>query len=714
MARHMPFDWQQFHAEEHATPTVVDPRRRLRLCLLGFIALLFLIFARAVQLEVTQGAGFRAEAMRPVEKKTLLPAPRGRILARDGTVLACDKNISAVAVHYRWLQDPPDERWLLTNARSKLSKADRKNPQRLAEARNEVLAEREQFAECLAQWCGLSAEQWANRARRIQSRVEQISENANRHEQTEHERTIDADESWAVWARRLLLEDPPPPKIVVAEELDYHVMAEAVVPDVAEKIKKYADQCPGVKVIELSQRSYPNGSMAAHVIGHLGPIDQKQLAEQEEDHRTYLPSDWVGRMGVERRYENVLRGRRGEAIVQTDHSGRVLMQYERVKPLPGEDVVLALHPALQQTAETLLQSALERQAVVGAVDSAAKNDSAKSTDPAGGAIAVMNIEDGAILAAASAPRFDPNIFIGKNRERLNGVLADPSHPLFDRVCSMAIPPGSTFKTLTAIALLSTSQGNELPNETIHCRGYLDRPDRQRCEIFVRHGIGHGEVTLTDALAVSCNVYFFHFAGLMGPRPLNDWASRFGFGHPTGVDLSGEAAGTLPCPENIRLLEGHSWRTVDTQMIAVGQGSLTATPLQVLCMMAAVANDGRLVTPHVVQASSRTPVSPPRSISGLQESTLQIVRQGLERVVADPNGTAHDTVFLDSVAIAGKTGTAETGDDRPSHAWFAGYSPAASPKLAFVVVLEHGGDAATAAGPVAKRLVLRMQQLGLVQ
>ena len=210
----------------------------------------------------------------------------------------------------------------------------------------------------------------------------------------------------------------------------------------------------------------------------------------------------------------------------------------------------------------------------------------------------MDIGTGAILAAASAPKFDPNLFV-----ETTATGCPPCWPIARRRCStasaqMAIPPGSTFKTLTAVALLESAAVG--PQERFTCQGYLHHPDRQRCEIFVRQGIGHGQVALADALAVSCNVYFLHFAGLMGPRPLVDWAERFGFGRPTGVDLPSEAAGTLPSPENIEKLKAHAWRTVDTRSFAIGQGSLTATPLQVLCMMAAVANGGRLVTPHLAK------------------------------------------------------------------------------------------------------------------
>ncbi len=295
---------------------------------------------------------------------------------------------------------------------------------------------------------------------------------------------------------------------------------------------------------------------------------------------------------------------------------------------------------------------------------------------------------------------------------------------------MAIPAGSIFKVPAAIALLET--GTTHADEAFYCQGYLHAPDRQRCLIFVRDGVGHGDTTLTDALARSCNVYFFHYATQAGPAPLIDWSIRLGFGRRTGIDLPGEVAGQLPTPANIRSLEGHGWREGDTQALAIGQGSLTVTPLQIVRLLAAVANGGTLVTPRVVRdiaTVDRASVeldelgdvpqlefAPPVRIEGLSSSTLDVIRRGLKRVVADTQGTAHGTVYSESIMIAGKTGTAETGQTsaglkREDHAWFVGYAPAEAPKVAFVVALEHAGSGTAAAGPVAKRLVLRMLELG---
>lgn len=666
----MYYDWQQLHADEAVTPVVVDSRVRLRVCLVGFVLLLLVVFGRAVQLEVTQGAAFRTVATTPLRREKSLPGVRGRILARDGTVLAYDRQVLALAVGYRYLEEPPDARWLRRTAAKRLSVAERKDPKRLANEEASVRAERTELGRRLARLCGMSDAQWRLQAGRVQARVERIAESVRRRHGTD---------------------------MTVAEELDDHVMAEEIPLAVVARIESRPDEYPGVKIVERTRRTYPSGSRAAHVLGHLGPIAKEELARRKEE--GYHPDDFVGRTGVERQYETVLRGLRGTAVELTNRSGRILSAYRQEEPGVGRDLILTIDPQLQLAAESLLDSALDLRAV-----------RFEHPEPAGGAIVVMDVRTGALRAVASAPRFDPNLFVGGNAGKL---LEDPTLPLFDRAAGMAIPPGSVFKAITAVALLETSSFDR--DEAFFCQGYLHEPDRQRCAIYRRHGVGHDDVTLSDALAVSCNVFFFHHAGRLGPEPLADWARRFGFGQRTGVDLPSEAAGIVPDPTD-------GWRPGDTQSLAIGQGSFTATPMQVVRMIGAIANGGRLVTPHLVsrfglaereENGESIRIPPPRPIAGLQAETLAAVRAGLQRVVADPIGTAHGTVYLESIAIAGKTGTAETGTGRVDHAWFAGYAPAEQPRLAIVVVLEHSGDAATAAGPIVKALVGQMQKLGLL-
>lgn len=706
-------------------PVVVDPQRRLRFCAAGFALLLSIVFARTVQLEWTQGEAFRVEATRPRQRERSTIGARGRILSHDGQTLACDREVVALAIHYRYLEEPPDAAWLRRAARAGLSKADRNNAEKLAAAQLRVLDERRALAERLARLSGLPAETWRQRAASIQQRVERIADSVNRRRDAQAARPKaddDAPQSRAGYAARAIretlragMDEPPPPPLVVSEQLDYHVIVEDLAPAAVAQVEADPEDFPGTRLVKLPQRFYPGGALAANVLGHLGPAEADELESHDDERPAYQADRLVGRAGLERQYDDLLRGRRGQYLETIDHSGRTLVSLEQRAAAAGRDLVLTLDARLQRAAEQLLDSALERQAVLSGQYAAT-----------GGAIVVLDVRDGAVRAAATAPRFDPNPFARRHRDDLAAVLDDPARPLFDRTLQMAIPPGSVFKTLTALVLVQARAID--PDETFFCQGYLRRPDQQRCEIFVREGKGHGDVTLCDALAQSCNVYFFAHADGMGPQPLVEWATRLGIGRPTGVDLPGEAAGLLPCPENITALEGHAWRATDTQALAIGQGSLTTTPLQIARLMAAVANGGQLVAPHVVggvvqespgdegadpDTAEMVRIPAPQPIAGLRGRTLEVVREGLRAVVADDRGTAHGSVWLDSISVAGKTGTAETGGNRPPHAWFAGYTPADRPKLAFVVVLEHGGSGAVVAGAVAKRLVEQMQQLGLL-
>jgi len=655
-------DWHGIHSDRAGTPAVVDSRRRMSICLAGFVFLLLVVMARAVQLEVSQGAAFREQAMKPLSRELRLPGSRGRILARDGTVLARDKVIQALAVHYRRLKQ--------TGSKDANSDAARENA---------LLVQR------LALLCGLTDAQWTERAAKIEARVERIAE---------------------AYSRRRGF------KSQVAEQLDFHVIINDLPLEVVAEIQGNPSLYPDTKIVSRSRRTYPADSLAANLIGHMGPVSQQELDDKDAQ---YEADDRVGLMGLERQYEPLLRGRPGTLAVLTDHGGNVLSESRTQQPGTGRDLVLTIDPTLQRAAETLLDGALNRR------KRAAEHSATEHDDSAGGAIVVMDVRNGALLAAASAPRFDPNLFVGGDNRRLAEVLGDPAHPMLDRVSRMAIPPASVFKIVTATALLET--GTIDPDEEFSCRGYLHKPDQQRCAIYRRHGRGHGDIGLDDAIAQSCNVYFFHHAGHLGPEPLTDWALKFGFARRSGIDLPGESAGMVPVPVMMQELEGHRWGVGDTQSLAIGQGSLTATPLQIAKLMAAMANGGRLVAPHLVNRLGLTEssvanddpirIARPKQIEGLRSQTLDRLRRGMQRVVDDPKGTAHGPLWMEEIAVAGKTGTAETGGSRADHAWFAGYAPAEHPRVAIVVALEHSGSGATAAAPVARRLVLKMVELGLL-
>jgi penicillin-binding protein 2 len=390
------------------------------------------------------------------------------------------------------------------------------------------------------------------------------------------------------------------------------------------------------------------------------------------------------------------------------------------EPRFGADLSLSLHLPLQQAAEQLLDEQLAEEHMD-------EVNGKPLPIPPGGAIVALDVRTGAILAAASAPRFDLKLFAGSGADEWEKITADPRKPLFHRATEMALPPGSVFKVVSAVAFLES--GRLDPEHPFHCQGYLDTPERYRCFTFRNFGVGHGDVTLVDALARSCNVYFFDAARRIGPAPLHDWATRFGFGQKTGIDLPGENAGNLPGiadrSETSRSSKARPRASGETLQLAIGQAQLTSTPLQIARFMATIANGGHLVTPRLADAAGLATVNSALSVDGdlsssetprmadLSTRSLEWVRMGLRQVVAHPQGTGYKTVRLQGITIAGKTGTAEPGQGRPDHAWFAGYVPADRPRVAFVVVLEHAGSGGHAAGPVAREFVQALLATGVL-
>lgn len=641
-----------------------------------------------------------------------IPARDGRILSADGQVLAEDVERFSVLVHYRWLERPANPTWLRGEALRLLSPAERRDRMQIEQAERLILERREALWTALCEVTSLERDELFARFAAVQERVSTI------HKAVQQARADAADSrpeqprpsasTWWQWAAQSVataVTTPPQPDrlepLILAEELDVHLIAEGLPLAVAAAIESDPDRFPGTSVRVASRRRYPQASTAAHLIGYRFSNDRisDSAHKQPSDERT--PRS-VGQTGIERAYDRHLRGIEGQRRVWINRRGEPVRSTVVREPQIGRDLVLHLDLGLQTAVETRLDAAV-----------AAVRESASPSpvpESAGGAVVVLDLRTGAVLAAASAPRFDLGRAASRDSSFWRSLPDDPAAPLFNRVCAAALPPGSVFKPVTAIALLES--GKIDPDEPFDCRGYLDRKDRRRDYVFKHFGVGHGPTTLASAMAESCNVYFFHGTRIVGGQPLLTWAEAFGYGRPTGIDLPGEAAGHLE--QNLR--------KTDALGIAIGQADLTATPLQVARMTAALANGGRLITPHVVRGSgparhgteSVRPVLRTTRLDGLRADTLDRVREGLVRAIAHPQGTGFKTVRHPHVAIAGKTGTAEVGGNRPDHAWFAGYAPADDPQVAFVVLLEHGGSGGAVAGPVARDVVTALLKFDLLR
>lgn len=715
-----------------------SPGARLAL-LFSLLVLPFAAVAgRQAYLQGVAAERFLAVFEQTTESFESIPSRDGRILASDGRVLAEDVERFSVQAHYRWLEDPPNERWLRKEAYARLRPSEHRDTEKVTAEQQRVLDQRAQAWSRLATLCGTPLAELTKEREVVQRRVERMAalvqeRRAERSHEGGKSQSQTADEpSWrSLWdrVRRELTTPPPrlPEELVLAEEQQSHTLLDNVPRKVAAEIETHPERYPGLRIEVSYRRVYPQGDFAAHTIGARTRLTEEELQRRRElypdgDPLDYQLGDRIGRMGVERTYERQLRGVRGVRRVVRNRQREIVQTEILREPRPGEDVILALDPPLQERAEQLLDTLLTTQPPESHDEHETGDEPlTPATIPRGGCLVAMDVHSGAILALAAAPRFDLNLLIQPDSAEWEAVLTDPRRPLFPRPTHMTLPPGSVFKALTSIAFLESGQLD--PDATLYCQGYLDTPQKHRCYTYRHFGVGHGDMRLADALCRSCNVYFFNAARRIGPEPIVEWARRLGFGQPTGIDLPDEQSGHVPSPDGSS--RNQPWYPGDTLGLAIGQSRLMVTPVQVARLMALIANDGTLVTPHVVSTagpvhvraadgdSPALAISESRSVAGLSHDVLARVREGLEMVVNHPQGTGHKTVRLKNVPIAGKTGTAEVGGGRPDHAWFAGYVPADQPKIAFVIVLEHAGSGGKVAGPVAREFVKAMLDSGLI-
>jgi penicillin-binding protein 2 len=719
----------------------VDRLPGVRVFLLGMILLvpLLAVSGRLMFIQMMNAEHFYSQFGKTTESFESIPSRDGRIVSIDGRVLAMDVERFDLQVHYRWLEEPPNPRWLKQQALTLLEPVERRDSEKVTAAQEKILARRQQLWDELAQVMRTSTEELQTSCRDVQGRVETIIESVNQRASEKESQSqvakvtaeakteAEQDQLQQFWGllKEALTRPPRRPRrerIVVREELDYHTLLSGIPREIALAIAAHPERFPGIHIKVATLREYPQKALAPHEIGIRHRIDEKTLEARKQrfpegDPLDYREGDRIGKMGVERTYDRYLRGLRGLKKVIKNRQGEIIRTEIIREPKSGDDVVLTLNTSLQNEVQNLLDESLEE------LRTGTDEKPAEQTDPAaGGCIVVLDVRTGAIVATAAAPRYDLNLLLHPTPEEWQAVLNNPRRPLFPRATQMMLPPGSTFKALTSIALMES--GKVDPDEPFMCRGYLDRPDRHRDYVYRHYGVGHNELTLTRALRESCNVYFFNAARTMGPETIYHWADQLGFGKPTGIDIPGERGGHVPDPSPAPKGKKSPWYPGDTLGMAIGQSRVTVTPLQIARLMAVVANDGELVVPHLAHSivpsaesstTTRQMISYPRRyVSGIHPGTLERVREGLIEVVAHPRGTGYKTVRLKEIAIAGKTGTAENGGGKNDHAWFAGFVPAQRPKYAFAVVIEHGGSGSRVAGPVAQKLVRAMLDTSLLQ
>jgi penicillin-binding protein 2 len=453
-------------------------------------------------------------------------------------------------------------------------------------------------------------------------------------------------------------------------------------------------ELPGAHIQFVPRRYYPSGSVAAHIVGYVGRMTEEQLNEKEFEGTE--PNDYVGQAGVERVYNKQLMGRNGVQRVVVNSTGRRERVLDQVPPVWGESVQLSIDLDLQQVAEEAFQ------------------DSA-------GAIVVLDPRSGQVLALGSFPAYDPNFFSGRfERKAWLDLVDDEDHPLQDRAIQGRYAPGSTFKLVVAAAALE--QDVATPDTEFYCQGWV----RMYGNVFhCSRASGHGRLNMTDAIAQSCNSYFFQLGAKLPIETIARYGRLFGLGAATGIDLPHEVTGLIPDPDWKKSTRNEPWYAGETISVAVGQGSVLVTAMQMARLAGVVGTSGDLFHPQLFlrelaagvppEPYPDTPPSPPARHVSLHDETWRTLQEGMFRAV-NLRGTA-GRARVEGITISGKTGTAQVASrtrinatvdqNRPehlrNHAWFIGYAPRVNPEIAVAVLVEHGGGGGAAAAPIAQKV-----------
>jgi len=436
------------------------------------------------------------------------------------------------------------------------------------------------------------------------------------------------------------------------------------------------EEFPGTVILTQPVRSYPYHQICAHILGHLGEVNQEELSASS----TFGVElgDLVGKMGVEKAYNSYLQGEKGGEQVEVDAYGRLLRVISERDPLPGDTIYLTIDLEMQTIAERELG---QRKGVV----------------------LIGDLETGELLALVSHPSFDPNLFSwGISQDEWDKLVQDPDDPLENRVLRGEYSPASTLKIIVTTAAL---EENIIEREdTLFCRG----------ELLVGNRIfkcwkeeGHGRLNLEQAIIHSCNVFFYQLGLKVGVERIIQYARLFGLGKMTGLDLTSERCGFLPTPDWKSKNKGEAWYPGDTANLSIGEGFILVTPVQMFRVISAIANGGILIKPYLVEkiVNSQGKIvksffSEENEKISLSSSTIDFLRKALRGVVREGTGWRAENKI---VKIAGKTGTAELPNEERSHNWFIGYAPSDDPRLAIVVLVEHREEEISIAAQIAGKI-----------
>lgn len=459
------------------------------------------------------------------------------------------------------------------------------------------------------------------------------------------------------------------------------------------EIKERNSDFPGVEITEEPKRVYPLGNTASHIIGRIGRIEEEELKGNED---TYDQNDIIGKSGIEYVFEEFLKGKNGVKQIDMDVEGTITNEYIAKEAVAGNDVILTIDSKLQATAEQAIKNNIERIAN-GAFGKASPADA--------GVAVVLNVKTGEVLAMASNPDYDPSAFVnGIDENTWNYYINGDTKPLENKAISAMYSPGSTYKMVTALAGLET--GAITTTDKIRDTGiYRKYNSSWKCWKIS----GHGYLDVSNAIERSCNYFFYELGDRVGIDTLAKYSYYLGLGHKTGIELKGEISGVLASNE-IAKQENRVWNPGETISAAIGQSYNTFTPIQMAKYVAMVANRGKKLDVTIVKSiirpdgseiprneyeskvSEKLGLTPDNTEEmSFNEANIQAILEGMRGVTSESGGTAYSTFRDFDIEVGGKTGSAQTGVEGKTNAWFVGFAPFDNPEIAIVVFVRNGGS-----------------------
>ena len=462
---------------------------------------------------------------------------------------------------------------------------------------------------------------------------------------------------------------------------------------------------PGINIVTVPTVAYNSGTLASHILGTVGKITQPELEEKTN----YDINDIIGKTGIQYVFEEYLKGKDGIKQIDMAVDGTVTDEYTEKEAVSGSDVILTIDANLQKVAEEALKEDIEKIASGGFAEKSNAN---------AGAVVVMNVKSGEVLALASYPDYEPQLFVeGISTEKYNEYVNSTEKPLFNRAISGAYAPGSTFKMVTAIAGLETNKIT--PTEKINDIGVYPRGHHPVCWYYTSFHSGHGYLNVSEAIKHSCNYFFYELGYRMGIDTLSKYASYFGLGRKTGIELQGEAVGDLATREKVEK-QNKEWYLADTLSAAIGQSYNNFTPVQMAKYISMLVNGGNPIDVSIVkniinidgQEVSKQEINEfvnkklnlqDEKVENLnmKKENIKAVLEGMRGVTSESGGTAYSTFKNFEIEVGGKTGSAQTGNG--TNGWFVGFAPFDDPEIAVVVLVENGGHGGYTA-EVAKKII----------